>query len=143
MTIRRATLLDARALADLSGELGYPSSEADLRARLEPLLRAEDNAVFVAIDASSRILGWIHVFVAHRVESDSFAEIGGLVVRETDRRRGIGQRLVVRAEAWAATRNVGKLRVRSRTERDGALAFYAGLGFAAAKQQAVLDKPLR
>ncbi|MEM6784046.1 MAG: GNAT family N-acetyltransferase [Bacteroidota bacterium] len=142
MTVRPATLHDAQALAALSGQLGYPSSEARLRVRLTSILYAEDHAVFVADDAQGHVLGWIHVCEVRRLESDPFAEIGGLVVHEAHRRRGVGQRLVSEAEAWAAERGVQKLRVRTRTDRNAARAFYASLGFTTAKQQAVLDKRL-
>ncbi|MEM8600668.1 MAG: GNAT family N-acetyltransferase [Bacteroidota bacterium] len=142
MTLRPATLHDAHALAALSGQLGYPSPESRLAARLTAILGAEDHAVFVAAGAHGSVLGWIHVCEVHRVESDAFAEIGGLVVHEAHRRAGVGRRLVSEAAAWAAGRGMQKLRVRTRTDRAAARAFYASIGFSAAKQQAVLDKRL-
>jgi hypothetical protein len=37
-------------------------------------------------------VGWIHAFVAHGIESDAFAEIGGMVVSQKHRGIGITKR---------------------------------------------------
>ncbi len=88
------------------------------------------------------LCGWLHLFVAHRVESDRFAELGGLVVAEEDRGKGIGRRLLAAAEQWVKGRGITKLRVRSRSSRSDAHAFYQRLGFIGSKEQLVLDKPI-
>lgn len=46
------------------------------------------------------MIGWIHVFGAHRVEAEPFAEIAALVVDETRRGRGTGAALVEAAAEW-------------------------------------------
>lgn len=140
--IRRATLDDAPALAELSSELGYPTSVGAAGKRLALLLSSDDHAVLVAASADGRVLGWIHAFLALRVESDTFAELGGFVVGEEYRRRGIGRRLLAAAEAWASSRDVQMLRVRSRTSRADARLFYERLGFRETKQQRVMNKAL-
>ncbi len=142
VAIRRATLDDAPFLAALSTELGYPTSSAAAKDRLPPVLGSDDHAVIVAALPDGTVVGWIHVFLALRVESDRFAELGGFVVSEPQRRRGIGKLLLAAAEAWAAGRGVGKLRVRSRTSRADAKLFYERLGFSETKQQRVMDKAL-
>lgn len=142
LEIRSAAARDVAALAELSEQLGYPSTPREVRERLTRLRRAEDHRVFVAVAADGRLLGWIHAYVALRIESDPFVEIGGLVVREEARGRGLGSRLVAAAEAWARSRGVPKLRVRSRTGRRRAHAFYRRLGFTDAKEQLVLDRQL-
>jgi GNAT superfamily N-acetyltransferase len=140
--IRPATGDDAAALAKLSNELGYPTTPVRASERLDALVGSADNAVFVACLPVGPVVGWIHVFVALRVESDRFAELGGFVVSGPYRRGGLGRQLLAAAEAWAVTRRVRMLRVRSRVQRSDAKRFYEGLGFAVAKQQNVLDKPL-
>lgn len=140
--IRRAKATDAPALAELSRQLGYPTETAEAAGRLAEVLRAGDHAVFVATGPGGEVVGWTHVFVARRIESDPFAELGGFVVAEERRRRGVGRRLLDAAEAWAAAHGAAKLRVRTRIERDDALAFYQRQGFRPTKEQSVVDKPL-
>ena len=117
MTIRLARLSDAPALADLSGELGYPTAREQVHSRLSTLLHRDDHAVYVAESEEEIVDGWIHVFGAHTVESDPFAEIGGLVVREAARGRGAGKALIGQALGWARSRGYGLIRVRSNTKR--------------------------
>lgn len=140
--IRDGAESDALAIADLSAQLGYPAGADQVAARLQNLLRGPDDAVLVACAPGGKIVGWIHVFVARRVESAPFAELGGLVVDEAHRKRGCGGLLVDAAVAWARERGAGKLRIRSRVERENAHSVYEHLGFARTKQQHVFDKEL-
>ncbi len=142
MEIRPATIDDAGALAELSGQLGYPTSEQDSGSRLIAILGSGDHSVLVACDSGGMVMGWIHIYRVLRVESDPFAELGGFVVSETHRRVGIGRRLLDAAEGWGRQQGMKKLRVRSRIERDDARAFYETLGFSTTKQQQVFDKSL-
>ncbi len=141
-TIRAATLDDASVIADLCTQLGYPTSVSQSVARLTAAIQSIDNAVLVACLSGGLIVGWIHVFVARRVESGTFAELGGLVVAEQYRGRGFGKVLLAAAEDWCAEQGVLRLRVRTRSERAGARGFYERLGFSLAKEQHVYDKPL-
>lgn len=143
MRMREAVAADAPALAVLAGELGYPSSEAEVGERLARLLaRPRSHAVFVAEGEAGSPVAWIHVVVVLQVESDPFAEIGGLVVGEASRGRGMGEALVRRAEAWARERGLGSLRVRSNVVRERAHRFYRRVGFERLKEQLVLVKRL-
>ncbi|MCP5102906.1 MAG: GNAT family N-acetyltransferase [bacterium] len=136
-----ADISDASAIARLSGQLGYPASARQSEKRLSVILGSNQHAVFVAC-AGDEVIGWVHVFLAIRVESDSFAELGGFVVAKKHRRCGIGRRLLAAAEDWAVTHSVARLRVRSRSNRLDVRAFYENLGFSITKEQRVFDKPL-
>ena len=140
LSIRPARLQDAAPLADLSGHLGYPSTELDLVERLAPMLTREDHLVLVA-ERGGEIIAWLHAFVALRVESPSFVEIGGLVVAPAARGHGVGGRLVREALAWTRQRGLGSLRVRSNEVRRETHAFYLHLGFTSAKTQRVFALP--
>jgi GNAT superfamily N-acetyltransferase len=140
--IRSATINDASDLSELSGQLGYPTSDLEIKDRLNSMLSSNDHVVYVAFEPNGRTVGWIHVFKSQRVESESFAEIGGLIVSEAFRRKGIGKKLVKAAEEWTLQKKLPKLRVRSKLEREGAKRFYSNLGFSISKQQRVFDKTM-
>ena len=140
--IRDAKLEDIPHISALSGELGYTSNNVQTRKRLESLLKSKENAVYVALDSKSTIIGWVHVFCTHRVESNSFGEIGGLIVSEQHRKQGAGKKLIHAAQNWLKQTGIKKLRVRSNIERENAQLFYSKLGFEIIKTQTVLDKIL-
>jgi GNAT superfamily N-acetyltransferase len=143
ITIRNAVLDDATALAGLSHTLGYRASILEVRARLLPIKDSNDNCVLVACAADGTVVGLVHVFLALRIESDTFAEVGGLVVAEDQRGQGIASGLMSAAENWAMARGVNRMRVRSRTTRTAAHAFYQDLGYTMTKEQKVFEKTLK
>ncbi len=141
-TIRNAIPDDAPALAALSPTLGYPSSPQDVRERLEPITRSHDDSVLVACMPDGSVAAWVHVFLARRIETDMFAELGGLVVAEDRRGMGIASGLLKAAEEWATARGAARIRVRSRSSRADAHAFYRQRGFTLVKEQHVFEKNL-
>lgn len=136
--IRPATTLDAAAFAELSGQLGYPATEEDLLGRLMVLCGQDDHLV-LAVEKDGRVVGWLHAFVAWRIESPAFAEIGGMVVDASERGQGHGQQLVRAAVAWARSKGIPTLRVRSNVVREQTHAFYRHLGFTVQKDQRVFS----
>jgi len=141
ITLRTATPHDAPAIAELSAQLGYPSSVAQTSERLARLLLSPADAIFVA-EADGVVRGWVHAARVERLESGAFAEVTGLVVDSAVRGAGIGGQLMALAESWARREGLPKVRVRSRTSREAAHRFYEHLGYHPTKQQVVLDKPL-
>jgi GNAT superfamily N-acetyltransferase len=139
--IRRASPDDAARIAELSGQLGYPATEADVRTRLEDVVARRDNAVLVA-HTSAGVVGWLHVYGVHTLESDAHGEIAGLVVAEAHRGHGIGAALVAAAEAWAVEAGYPDIRVRSNVVREGAHRFYEREGYAVVKRQSAFVKAL-
>jgi GNAT superfamily N-acetyltransferase len=141
--IRSATMDDSSALADLSTQLGYPTSPIQSANRLGVILDSNKHAILVAYLADGKVVGWVHVFLAFRVESDPFAEIGGFVVTKEFRRQGIGRCLLAAVEEWVIQSGITKLRVRSRSNRVDTHTFFERLGFSKSKQQHVFDKSLK
>ena len=129
--IRSARLEDAPRIARLAGDLGYSIGPGPVRAAIDRL-QPEDGAVFVA-GGEDRLSGWVHVHRSKLLQSEPFAEVGGLVVDPTNRGHGIGKRLLERAEQWAADNHLALVRVRSNVVRSNAHLFYEGRGYAVEK----------
>ncbi len=138
--LRNALPSDAPALADLSGQLGYPSEESDILARLNDLSVRNENLVLVA-ELNGQVVAWIHAFIAYRLESPAFVEIAGLVVDQRLRGSGIGGQLVSASVQWAKTLGFPQVRVRSNTVREDTHQFYLHLGFSKSKSQIVFSLP--
>src|SRR2546425_9851939 len=100
--VRPMTEGDAPEVAGLSGQLGYPSTVAQISRRLERLSVDTESAVFVAEGEDGRIAGWVHVLGRWFLESDPYAELGGLVVDAAARPKGAGGGLLAPAGEWAA-----------------------------------------
>lgn len=133
--IRAALLTDASRIAELSGQLGYPTFTQSARRRLHNLLAKPDHGIWVAENPEGSVTGWIHVFVKELLESDREAEIGGLVVDRNFRGQGVGKALVERAERWAKAKRLKSVYVRSNIVRRNARASYQGLGYEVVKTQ--------
>jgi GNAT superfamily N-acetyltransferase len=139
--VRSARREDAARLSELSRQLGYPSSEAEVEARLNEILGRPDHAIFVAEDAAE-VVGWIQVSLSRLVESPFQARVGGLVVDERRRSRGIGPLLLRHADAWALERGCGALRVPCNVARKDAHHFYEREGFREVKVQRVFERAI-
>jgi GNAT superfamily N-acetyltransferase len=135
MLIREFQAGDEERMAELSRQLGYPSTPAEIRIRLEPILGDPGHGVFVAEREEGGAAGWIHVFVQRCVESEARAEVAGLVVDEALRRRGAGRLLMACAERWAAEKGCGIVSLRTNIVREEAHRFYESLGYRCVKTQ--------
>ena len=134
---------DASVVADLTTQLGYPVAAGELASRMSEVLGSADAALLVAVDENDTVVGWVHVERLHILERPPTANIDGLVVDEGVRSAGIGAALLAAAEAWAVTRGIGAMQVRSRTTRERAHRFYEREGYRRMKTSYVFEKPLR
>lgn len=139
IAVRTMERHDLAEVARLCGQLGYPSTPAAVLTRFDRLRASPDHTLLVAIDREA-VVGWIHLYVYTTLESDSSAEIGGLVVDERTRRRGIGHLLVTEAERWAKDRSCSRIRLRSNVLRADAHAFYERVGYRRLKTQYTFEK---
>ena len=139
---RTAIPEDATALSLLSKQLGYIASAEEILERLPRLHGMEEHIIFVAVSEGERVLGWIHVFVSHRLVLEAYAELGGLVVAEEHRSQGIGECLLCKAEEWAVKMGLNTLRLRARSSRERAHHFYTNMGYQLSKEQKVIEKRL-
>jgi len=141
--LRAPTAGDGPELAELCGEMGYPSSVSEVEKRLQPLSDHDDHMVLVAADEQDKPVAWVHVHLSFRLVDEIFAELGGMVVSESHRSQGIGEKLLAEAERWAAAQGVNLFRVRSNIVRKRAHGFYKRAGYEQFKTQQVFEKSLR
>jgi predicted N-acetyltransferase YhbS len=128
MEIRPATPDDAEAITSLLVELGYPSSTADVDARLRSMLAASETVLVAARNGAPVGVITIHVTpVLHR--PTPVGRITALVVTERARGQGVGQALVAAAESMVVGRGCGLIEVTSNQQRIEAHAFYERLGY--------------
>jgi len=140
--IRRARSTDAGRIAELSGQLGYPTTEKQMKARLNESLKDKDGACFVAELREGGLVGWIHVSTTPLLEVERRAEVNGLVVDETARSRGAGAVLLAAAEKWARRKRCKSMSVRSNVLRERAHGFYLRNGYEHYKTQKAFRKGL-
>ncbi len=139
--IRPASAGDASEIARLCGELGYPCAAGEVASRLTALAASASHFVAVA-ERGGAMVGW--VAAEHRVslESGARGEIVGLVVSASARRTGVGRALVFAAEAWAASRGLEVVLVRSNVARAASHPFYETSGYVRQKTQHVYAKSI-
>jgi len=141
--VREVQRADGPAIAALTTHLAGDAEPDALPTRLASLIAHPDHLVLVATTDHDEIVGWIHAFVARRVQTPPFVEIGGLVVTPGQRRFGVGSALCRRVELWAEGLGVARIRVRSRTDRAESASFFETVGFSRTKMQHVFDRSLR
>jgi GNAT superfamily N-acetyltransferase len=142
LTIRGIMLSDAAVVAQLSCQLGYQSTEADVSRRLEAMLPLEgDHTVLVAC-LGEEVVGWGESEINRHVQSEPYALLTGLVVRDGVRSAGVGRRLCAAIESWARGRGVAKMVVTSRSTRERAHGFYLRGGYTEVKMSKVFEKSL-
>jgi GNAT superfamily N-acetyltransferase len=142
LAIRPPRSQDTAALADLSGQLGYPVGADELEARLAAVQGNDHAAVLVATDAGDGPIGWVHVELKRTLVAPLTAQIMGLVVDAEARSGGVGHVLLRAAEAWAAARGCRHLLVGTRVSRERAHRFYEREGYALMKTSHFFEKAL-
>lgn len=126
--IRRALARDAPELARLLTPLGYPRSEADLRAVWDAW-EADGNLALVA-EGSVGLIGVItlhSMVVLHRPRP--VGRITSLFVDAAARGAGLGRALMEAAESALRARGCGMVEVTSHRRRTDAHTFYEHFGF--------------
>jgi len=142
LNVRRARSEDAKRIAELSGQLGYPATSSQMRERLRGIKPSSQHAVFIVESAKEGVIGWLHVSRQPLLEVEIRAEVNGLVVAEGQRSAGAGARLLAVAEEWARKHGCKGMSVRSNVIRERAHIFYERNGYEHYKTQKSFRKPL-
>lgn len=136
--IRSARLKDCSDITRLSDQLGYKVTHEKTRESISEILMSNSNCAFV-ITSKEKVIGWIHGHYSLRLQSAPFVEIGGLVIDENYRRKGIGKKLIQRIIEWAELKNITTIKVRCNSIRKEAHLFYKSIGFIEAKEQKIFS----
>jgi len=131
VSLRRAVLTDVPAIADLVTQLGYPTSAADMDARLRRLLALSHHTVVVA-EGSGQIVGMAGGSVEYAFDlNGSYGRITALVVDAKWRGRGVGKLLVQHVERWCGEQGADRVTLTSGHHRQESHKFYQAIGYEA------------
>jgi predicted N-acetyltransferase YhbS len=138
ISVRQIEPRDASAVSSLAEQLGYSRTAQQILDWIQTAHPAQQ-AAFVAC-FNGEVVGWVEVAMENHLQSAPLALIGGLVVKETMRGRGIGRELCRRAELWGWEHGAERIRVTSRSTRLDAHRFYARDGYQVVKTSLVFEK---
>ncbi|ADC52200.1 GCN5-related N-acetyltransferase (plasmid) [Alkalihalophilus pseudofirmus OF4] len=129
--IREATKQDIGGLAELMGELGYPTNIDEMNYRMSNILSNNAYQTYV-YEEDEKLLGMIGMILCYRFEkSESYIRVVAFVVNSGLRGNGIGTKLLNEAENWAKKQGAKMVTLNSgnRTERNDAHNYYIRRGF--------------
>jgi GNAT superfamily N-acetyltransferase len=131
IVIRHASAEDVKDMALLVTQLGYPSSEKEMRIRFESILAHPDYCTLVAV-INNEIVGLSGMVKGLYYEyNGEYLRILAFVVKDTGRKQGIGRTLIKACEQWAISQGLDAVMLSSgnRPAREAAHAFYKNVGY--------------
>jgi GNAT superfamily N-acetyltransferase len=140
--LREIALKDATAVAELTAQLGYEASAAEIEERIAAVLLNSKDQVALVASMGTDVVGWIEASIVRHLQAAPHTLIGGLVVKDGVRGLGIGKRLCAEVESWTRNKGLTVVRVTSRSTREGAHRFYLREGYTQTKTSAVFEKVL-
>ncbi len=143
--VRAPTPADAPFVTELLEQLGYPSTEEQVLARLASLPAVPTQVVLVGElwlgTHQTAVAGLLVMELGWYFHSDArHAHVTALVTDRRYRHRGVARGLLVEAQAIARRAGCTVMHVRSNRARDEAHGFYRALGFD--ETHLTFDKPL-
>jgi len=141
--IRPARVTDAGELAELFGQLGYPTSTEEVRANLETRCGAGAGNALCLVAEQDGVVGG--VIVMHLLEplhvAGRWALVSSLVVNDALRGFGVGAALLAEAERLAWEAGCSQVELSSSERRTRAHAFYERQGFEEVRKRLVKRRP--
>ena len=127
--LRAPTEADAKHVASLLAELGYPSKETDMRDRLRRSLHRQSSC-FLLAQLESEIIGLVSAeLVPYFPTGSTICRVTALVVSAHHRGRRVGEKLVADAVDFAREHHCSGIEITSAEYRLDAHRFYQRLGF--------------
>lgn len=135
--IRDYKVSDIGRIAVLLGELGYPHTVDFFKRRFEILDESDLDRVLVALQELDIVgLATLHFLPLPHLDGD-LCRVVALVVASSARRKGVGAKLMARAEEIARQRGCVKMEITSGAHRTDAHAFYEAIGYEEASKRFV------
>jgi N-acetylglutamate synthase-like GNAT family acetyltransferase len=127
--LRSATETDAKHVASLLAELGYPSKEADVRNRLRDFLHSQTTC-FLLAQSASEVIGLVSAeLVPYFPNGSTICRVTALVVSTHHRGRRVGEKLLAGVADFAREHDCSGIEITSAEHRLDAHRFYERLGF--------------
>lgn len=130
ISIVKAEVHQASEVAELLGQLGYPSEPGAIGEKISTLSTSKADYIWVA-QSRGKVVGLLAFHVTPLLQAPgNLGRITALVVDEDFRSKGIGKLLVETAEKWAWDRECTRIELTSGDQRSRAHQFYQNLGYA-------------
>lgn len=129
VVLRRATLADAKPIAALLTELGYPSTESEARDRLSRSLDSVTSCCLVAVDAGEVVGLMSAELVPYFPTGTMICRLAALVVSSNHRGRGIGEKLLAATADFAREHQCSGIEITSAERRVDTHRFYERHGY--------------
>lgn len=129
ITLRPARVTDAGPVASLLTELGYPSTTASVKDRLNRAQQSRTSCCLIAQDADAVIGLMSAELIPYFPTGTTVCRVTSLVVASQHRRRGIGDMLMTAATKFASKHQCSGIELTSAERRVEAHRFYERLGF--------------
>jgi GNAT superfamily N-acetyltransferase len=126
--LREPRATDVEAIGPLLEQLGHPSTDEQIRARLARLMEDANSLVLMA-ERDGRVVALAAADLTLQLERDPSCRLTALVVDEPERRQGVAQVLTAAVEDWARERGAFRVELTSAYERKAAHAFYESIGY--------------
>jgi predicted N-acetyltransferase YhbS len=127
--LRSPTEADAKHVASLLAELGYPSKETDVRDRLRRSLHRQSSC-FLLAQFADEVIGLVSAeLVPYFPTGSTICRVTALVVSTHHRGRRVGEKLVAGAVDFARQHHCSGIEITSAEHRLDAHRFYQRLGF--------------
>lgn len=139
--IRPAKIEDAPTIQKLAIQLGYSPTLDTVLKSLRTMQSHRDYEV-VVIEEGAQVLGWMTLYIRHRIEDATFLQVAGIVTEESRRGQGLGKQLLQYAEARAKERNLPFVGLHSSKRREEAHRFYEHSGYSKEKESYFFSKDL-
>lgn len=133
--IRTCVLADYPDIALLNKEdLGYDYPDDKTKIKLEKLLFADTDKIFVA-ELDGEIVGYVHANDYDVIYAPHMKNIMGIAVSSKCRKMGIGKLLLQAVDEWAIKTGAVGIRLVSGATRTDAHSFYYACGYSRDKTQ--------